>query len=297
MKDFLNSIKTFIYGLNPTYVGIAVLIIMLAISIIVLILVNHLIKSGQIKQSYENTINNSKLYLNTQLKDSKVKAFNFEEIESYINRSGLGFMTGYKITPLTYTLIKLFIAIIFMIAGLQENLFIGLILLPVGYFGLDFIINQSDKADNAAMLDDIKNIYDTLRIQTKAGVYITSVITDCYLVVQNTRLKDALLKLTSDIAAKNDVEDALDKFRAKFNNDYINTLVIIIKQSMKTGQASKMFEDIRNQITDIEAAMVMNEKISIQTKITLVQLLLYSTVIVVAIFIAMTSLSTGLTFS
>ena len=169
-------------------------------------------------------------------------------------------------------------------------------MLPVGYFGLDFIINQSDKSDNIKMLDDIKNVYDTLRIQTKAGVYITSVITDCYLVVQNKRLKKAFLKLTSDIVAKNDIESALDDFRNKFNNEYIDTLVIIIKQSMKTGQASRMFDDIRNQITDIESAMVMHEKTSIQSKITFCQILLYVAIIVVSLYIAVVTLASGLLF-
>ena len=65
---------------------------------------------------------------------------------------------------------------------------------------------------------------------------------------------------------------------------------------MKTGQAAKMFEDIRNQITDIEAAMMAAEKVRIQTMITFCQIMLYVSIIAVSIFIAVTSLSTGLAF-
>lgn len=292
----MEQIRTFINGLNPQYVAYAIIFFILAIVVLVVILTNHLQKSSEIRQQYQAVVDKNKEMIRKSMKGAKFKAFNYDELELYISRSGLGYMTGYKITPLTYTVLKIFFALFMFIVGLQYNLIIGLIFLLAGYFGLDFIINQSDKADNAAMLDDIKNVYDTLRIQTKAGVYITSVITDCYLVVQNKRLKDAFLKLTSDIIAKNDVDSALDDFRNKFNNEYINTLVIIIKQSMQTGQAAKMFEDIKVQIVDIEAAKMMQEKISIQAKITFVQLLLYTAIIVVSIYIAMTSLSVGLNF-
>ena len=205
-------------------------------------------------------------------------------------------MTNDKMTPLMYASLKVFFAVFFMIVGLQDSLLLGMLLLVLGYSLLDIVANISNKSDNDNMLDDIKNVYDTLRIQTKAGVYITQVITDCYLVVQNKRLKIAFLRLTSDIAAKNDLEEALDTFRSKFDNEYINTLVVVIKQSMKTGQASKMFEDIRAQIADIEAAMMEAEKARIKTMITVCQVLLYVAIISVSLYVAVQSLSTGLTF-
>jgi tight adherence protein C len=155
-------------------------------------------------------------------------------------------------------------------------------------------MNLSDKSDNEKMLADIENVYDVLRIQTKAGVYITSVLTDCYLVVRNKRLKSAFLKLTSDIAAKNDIESALNDFKSKFRNEYIDTLVIIVKQSMQTGQASKIFDDIREQIADIDAAMLIAEKERINRQIITVQLILYFAIIAVAVFITYISLISGL---
>ena len=206
-------------------------------------------------------------------------------------------MTNDKLTPLMYTMFKILFAIFFMVLGFQlDTVLTGLGLGIFGYFFIDLVAYLSNSSDNKAMLDDIKNVYDTLRIQTKAGVYITSVITDCYLVVQNKRLKKAFLRLTSDIAAKNDIETSLDEFKNKFDNEYINTLVVIIKQSMKTGQASKMFEDIRAQIADIEAAMMEAEKARIKTMITVCQVLLYVAIIAVSLYVAVASLSTGLNF-
>lgn len=292
----MESIKTFILGLNPQYVGYAVFAVMLIIIGIFGVLINNMMKSEEIKNSSRALVVGSHELLLQGMRRSKIKTFNYDEVEQYINRTGLKYMTNDKMTPLMYASLKVFFAVFFMIVGLQDSLGLGILLLVLGYSLLDIVANISNKSDNDNMLDDIKNVYDTLRIQTKAGVYITQVITDCYLVVQNKRLKIAFLRLTSDIAAKNDLEEALDTFRSKFDNEYINTLVVVIKQSMKTGQASKMFEDIRAQITDIESAMMEAEKKRIQTMITVCQVLLYVAIISVSLYVAVQSLSTGLTF-
>lgn len=46
------------------------------------------------------------------------------------------------------------------------------------------------------MLNDIRLIYDTLKIQSKSGVYITDILSECQLLVQMPRLKKALMELT-----------------------------------------------------------------------------------------------------
>ena len=295
--QYLESIKTFILGLNPQYFGYGVLAVMLIIIGIFGILANSMMKSEEVKNKTTAIVDKNKQMLVNSMRVSRVKAFNYEELEMYINRTGLKYMTNDKLTPLMYTMFKILFAIFFMVLGFQlDTVLTGLGLGIFGYFFIDLVAYLSNSSDNKAMLDDIKNVYDTLRIQTKAGVYITSVITDCYLVVQNKRLKKAFLRLTSDIAAKNDIETSLDEFKNKFDNEYINTLVVIIKQSMKTGQASKMFEDIRAQIADIEAAMMEAEKARIKTMITVCQVLLYVAIIAVSLYVAVASLSTGLNF-
>lgn len=294
IKQTLETVKEFIYSLNPTYVEIAATLFLIATIILATILISELLRSEQLRRVGNKAYMITRQSLLDSMKSSTLKSFNYDEVEQYINSSGLAYMTDYKMTPLMYIVLRAALALFIMILGLQFNLFAGLALLLVGYFGLDFIINMSDKADNEKMLGDIEDVYDTLRIQTKAGVYITSVLTDCYLVVKNKRLKSAFLKLTSDIAAKNDIDTALDDFRGKFRNEYIDTLVIIIKQSMQTGQAAKMFDDIRTQIADIDAAMIVNEKNSINSKIIFVQMIVYVAIIVVAVYITFISITNGL---
>lgn len=292
--EVLNTIRDFIYSLDSDIVGIIAELVAVVVIVLFTILIAKFIRSEQLARFSQSTYEATRRQIVKSMKTSKIKMFNYDELEKFINESGLAFMTNGKMTPLMYMLARIGFALFVMIIGLQVSVVVGLICLPIGYFGVDFIINMSDKADNAKMLPDIENVYDTLRIQTKAGVYITSVLVDCYLVIENKRLKSAFLKMTSDIAAKNDIDEALDDFRAKFRNEYIDTLVIIIKQSKQTGQAAKMFDDIREQISDIDAAMVINEKQSINSKIILVQLLIYTGIIAVAVFTAFVSLSNGL---
>lgn len=294
MNDLINSIKEFIYSLNPSYVGIAATVFMIVALVLSTIFISAFLKSEWLRKIGNKAYMTSRNAIMYGMKSTSIKYFNYDAIDKYITSSGLAYMTNYKITPLMYLLLRVFLALFGMIIGMQFSLVAGLIMLPVGYLGLDFIINASDKSDNNKMLGDIEDVYDTLRIQTKAGVYITSVLTDCYLVVRNKRLKSAFLKLTSDIAAKNDIDTALDDFRLKFRNEYIDTLVIIIKQSMQTGQAAKMFDDIREQIADIDAAMLINEKQSINAKIITVQILIYISIIIVTIYIAFIALTSGL---
>lgn len=294
IKQALDTVKEFIYSLNPTYVELVATLFLVVTLILATIFISGFLRSEQLKKMGNKAYMVTRQSLLNSMKASTIKSFNYDAVEQYINSSGLAYMTNYKMTPLMYIMLRVSLALFLMILGLQFNLFAGLALLPIGYFGLDFIINMSDKADNDKMLADIEDVYDTLRIQTKAGVYITSVLTDCYLVVKNKRLKSAFLKLTSDIAAKNDIDTALDDFRGKFRNEYIDTLVIIIKQSMQTGQAAKMFDDIREQIADIDAAMLINEKNSINSKIIFVQMIVYIAIIVVAVYITFISITNGL---
>lgn len=294
IKQALETVKEFIYSLNPTYVELAATLLLIVTLVLSTIFISGFLRSEQLKQMGNKAYMATRQSFLNSMKSSTIKSFNYDAVEQYINSSGLAYMTGYKMTPLMYILLRIGLALFLMLIGLQFSLVAGLALIPIGYFGLDFIINMSDKSDNDKMLADIEDVYDTLRIQTKAGVYITSVLTDCYLVVKNKRLKSAFLKLTSDIAAKNDIDTALDDFRGKFRNEYIDTLVIIIKQSMQTGQAAKMFDDIREQIADIDAAMLINEKNSINSKIIFVQMIVYVAIITVAVYITFVSITNGL---
>ena len=292
----MDSIISTINSIPLQYVQIASMVVGGIVIVIFTVVMSALVKQGYIQKSTKALISSGNSFITNRMKKSKNDNFNFDEVEAYINKTGFKYMTNDKIGPVGFILIKVGIATLCFTVGITLNVIAGPVLGLFGYFLLDLILKLSNDNDNEKMLQDIKGIYDTLRIQTKAGVYITAVLSECYLVAENKRLKHALLKLTSDIIAKNDMETSLENFRSRFSNEYINTLAIIIKQSMQTGSASKMFEDIRDQISDIEAALVLQEKQRIARNITIVQVMLYASIILVSILVAVNSLSNGLDF-
>lgn len=272
---------------------IASKLIMLFIIFAVAYLVDYMVKNEIIQKQYNKMQGRGKQFLTENMRRAKGKSFNYDYMDAFINKYGVNFMIK-GITPVGYVALKLTASLFVMVVTMHENVVLGLAFGPACYYILDFIFIESNKSDNKLMLEDIKNVYDTLRIQIKAGVYITSVLTDCYLVVKNKRLKKAFLELTSDIAAKNDLEESLDRFTYKFDNQYIDNLATVIKQSMTTGQAGKMFDDIKGQINDIENAMVEAEKQRINAQILIVQALMYVAILVSTVYLCLGQLGSGL---
>lgn len=271
-------------GLFTSSIDILGFVLILVICVLFFLMTRYLSKTAMVQKAYRKITNKGNLELLQQMKKSKSSFFNYDIIQKYIMSSGLGYMTKNKLTPMLYILAKFGLAAIGFLAGLQLNLLIAVLLLLLGFFFLDIVASVSNKSDNDAMLDDVKNIYDTLRIQTKAGVYISGALSECYLVVKNERLKRALLELTSDISAKNNITEALNDFSGKFKNEYIDVLSIIIKQSLKSGQAVKLFDDIKLQISDIDSAIATKEKGKIKGRISIVQVSVYVGILAVTLF-------------
>ena len=137
-------------------------------------------------------------------------------------------------------------------------------------------------------------MYDTLRIQTKAGVYLTSSLTECYLVVKNPRLKTALLDLNNYIMIKNDVYTGIEEFNMKFDSPFVNTFCIVIKQGIESGKTVQVLEDLSSQIRDIDNSM--KEKLSeqIKSKLAINQLLIFIGLIATVLYGIMSSLASSL---
>ncbi|WP_343246767.1 hypothetical protein [Diplocloster hominis] len=210
-----------------------------------------------------------------KMKTTGLPYFRYDRIQDYLEHYGVTYMFPGKADPVSYLAVKGFFALLCLAAGLQIHPVIGLLLLPVGFQAPDGFIRLSNNQDNDEMMADIKNVYDTLRIQTKAGVYLTYSLSECYLAVENGRLKAALLTLTNRIVAKSDITNALDEFHGKFENKYIDILCMILQQSLESGRTVQVLEDVSSQLTDMQHAIHMKEKEKLDRKIQVLQLLIF----------------------
>lgn len=219
------------------------------------------------------------------LKKSKLNYFNFHSIQKFLQTRGAVYMFGKMATPVTFLLIKLLAFLLLFMVGLSfKSVPAGLLLGVIGFFMPDILLNVSNSMDNDTMLSDIKCIYDTLRIQTKAGVFLSASLCECYLAVKNRRLKSALLELTNDISTRRDIDDALERFNEKFDSGQIDIFCIVIRQSMESGRSVKVLEDLSLQMNDLQHAINLKEKEALDRKVQVIELLLFVGLLAVTVY-------------
>ncbi len=219
------------------------------------------------------------------LKKSKLNYFNFHSIQKFLKTRGAVYMFGEMATPVTFLLVKLLAFLLLFMVGISFNSVpAGLILGVIGFFMPDILLNVSNSMDNDTMLSDIKCIYDTLRIQTKAGVFLSASLCECYLAVKNRRLKSALLELTNDISTRREIDDALERFNEKFDFGQIDIFCIVIRQSMESGRSVKVLEDLSLQMNDLQRAINMKEKEALDRKVQVIELMLFIGLLAVTVY-------------
>ena len=219
------------------------------------------------------------------LKKSKLNYFNFHSIQKFLKTRGAVYMFGEMATPVTFLLVKLLAFLLLFMVGISfDSIPVGLILGVLGFFLPDILLNVSNSIDNDTMLSDIKCIYDTLRIQTKAGVFLSASLCECYLAVKNRRLKSALLELTNDISTRREIDDALERFNEKFDFGQIDIFCIVIRQSMESGRSVKVLEDLSLQMNDLQRAINMKEKEALDRKVQVIELMLFIGLLAVTVY-------------
>ena len=201
----------------------------------------------------------------------------------YIERNGVRFMFPWMNEYIFFG-IRICAGIIpGIIAGILEPL----IIIPAvmaGYILPKMLFNMSNNSDNDSMISDIECIYDIMRIQARAGVYIQDSLMDCYMMSKNARLKSALLELCNGISANSILEEEVEKFRIKFNNRHIDVLCIILGQAQTTGKSVQILADMSEQIRQVRHTAALKEKGKLERKIEVLELLIFVGILVIGIY-------------
>lgn len=279
MEKLINNLSKFILDLvGYNTINILAKLMLVVIVILVFLLVFRLGKGFDSESRVNGILQNAMNAIALSSQETKIKKLNYSYIETLLLRNGIKYKFKW-LDPVKYILINIALSLFtgWFLSAIELGLAIpGMIL---GYFAFDLYIKYSNSSDNSEMMNDIKIVFTTLKLQTKAGRYITSALTEAFAVVKNKRLKDAILELNGDIINDRSISNAVDKFNAKFNNSYIDSLSVIIKQSSESGQAAQSFKDIEIQLDEIQSAMVIEEKKKISTQVLIVQLMIYGAII------------------
>lgn len=252
---------------------IIVALLYLAIIISVFIASYYIILVTQkenIKKKKKNKKNDSYGKLNELMKRNEKGFFSYDRINKYLKKNG----NPLKVSPAGYIIVK-FLSSIIMFILFSSDVVIAIAAGIAGFFLVNLIIYMSNNSDMKKIRIQIVDVYDFLSIQTAAGVFIGSALTECYLMVRNTRLKNALAEMCAEINLTKDVIGALDKFGESFNSVEIEAFILTIKQSLRTGKIEKALNDLSNSQKDSNIVLVQEETDKIKTSKDIVQLLMY----------------------
>lgn len=209
----------------------------------------------------------------------------------FLSKKGAAYLIGREVTPEEYYLFRLLMAIF---CGMLTIAAGGIFLLPfgaiAGFYLPKAILLLSDRTDNEKLLYDVKNVFDTLLMKTQAGVFLTTALADCYKVVQNRRLKQALLQMNMELIARNDIAAAVDRLQDQFGNQHIDSLCMTLRQSMSSGQTVAALKDMSDQLTELQEVIHNKLKSRLDAKIQAIQILLYAAILIMSVYGAFLSL-------
>lgn len=185
---------------------------------------------------------------------NKSGTFSYDAQKERLDRLGVTYRTGGRVTPIVYLSYKALVVCIGIIVILSGDLLLGLLIGIGGWIIPDLLSVSRNTKDNNEMLSSIMSMYNVILLQMTSGVSITRILLDTYQVVEHPRLKDALLTLTGDIVYMNDLNVAIVAFGNKFQNENIQEFVVLVQQLDQTGTAKEMLADITTHLNTLQGA-------------------------------------------
>ena len=239
--------------------------------------------------------------VNNALGKSKSSWFNEDKILADLSKYGVMYMTkDYNIEASTWILVKVLCGSLCGLVGFSlTTSIIGKILCAIGlliagFFLPDGFIRLSNKSDNDAMANDILSIYTILKIHARAGVYVTDSLIECQRTVTNGRLKQALNEMNNNIlSSRITMDEAIMQFNARFRNDAIDNLAIILLQSSKSGQSINLLDDLSAQIVNGNKARSEMKKAKLKRKLSIQQTLFFSIVVGMVLYLVIIEMTTS----
>lgn len=207
-----------------------------------------------------------------------------EKTEGKLEKTGMKFLFGDGFGARHFLLLKVLAAALCALLAARFGFLLCIPAAVLGYEMPDIFAEISNEADNREMLEDIRTLYDTVRIQARAGVFVTVSVMDCYFIVAHPRLKAALLEFNNRILAKNSLTEAIEGLEARFDNRHIDSFCIVLRQAMVSGRSVQILTDLSNQMTDVEHALRLRKKEKLDRQIQILELLLFTGLLAVCIY-------------
>lgn len=170
-------------------------------------------------KNYESKKNENRLFLNAAAK---------------MKRSGY----AGEYAPVVYLLLKyLFIPVLFA-AGLVLNYpdVLPAFVFPIGiYMLMEAVLASNRRKIRLKLQKYMYKIYKYLHNQISSGVRVTDAIGTVYEVIDDSKLRGILIRLAALYELTLDIDRALEEFRLNFDAQEAETLCVVLKQGIETG--------------------------------------------------------------
>ena len=125
----------------------------------------------------------------------------------------------------------------------------------IGWAFLDLLLRLSNKSSNDEMMPDIMEMSRSVFYGKRGGQYIADALRDAVIVVENKRLKTALMRIRNDLDTGIGLDECLDELELSFSNGEISSFCTVIKSLQSTGQVDEALRTLENNIEREQASV------------------------------------------
>ena len=192
-----------------------------------------------------------------KIKHSSVLTKFVAEKQIELKKMGAGVLLKDQMTVSQWYLFKALMAtafgmIVFFIVSGVMNSPVGkpltVIAAIAGWFFLDLLLRLQNKSSNDEMMPDIMEMSRSVLYGKRGGQYIADALKDSVIVVENKRLKTALMKLRNELDSGKSLDSCLDELEMSFSNGEISSFCTVIKSLQSTGQVDEALRTLENNI-------------------------------------------------
>jgi len=124
----------------------------------------------------------------------------------------------------------------------------GIIAFIAGFFFLDLYLYMRNKSSNEEMMVDIMEMSRSVLYGKRGGQYISDALKDSVIVVENKRLKLALIRLRNSLDSGMSIEECLQELELSFSSGEISAFCTVVKSLQSTGQVDESLRVLENNI-------------------------------------------------
>ena len=196
-------------------------------------------------------------------------------------------LTKWYTTKVLYAVILSIVGTVLdmFLGGSRHVWFIAPILLLAGFFFPDMLLHSQNETSNKDMINDIMEMSRSVLYSNRGGQYITKALADAALVVENDRLKVALLKLKYNLDSSKSLLAAIDEFEDHFENAEISAFCTVIRSLQETGQVNDALSTLRQNIEREQVAVNKRRCQKLETKTQMNCMLIFTGIILCLVYI------------